>query len=151
MSLLSARGNRPLQMEFEDQLKALIYFHLEEHTSGRHLLQALKEDVFARKNVAPEAGIEKSSFFEAINSRGLGQFMEVFLALQANAARILPNEFDKFGDLVAIDGSLIDAVLSIWTAIISATKASISGRRRESTSSAGSRKARPRWFSAPTP
>ena len=76
MSLLSARGNRPLQMEFEDQLKALIYFHLEEHTSGRHLLQTLKEDGFARKNVAPEAGIEKSSFFEAINSRGLSQFME---------------------------------------------------------------------------
>lgn len=113
ISLLTARGNRPLQMEFEDQLKALIYFHLEEHTSGRHLLQALKEDDFARKNVAPEAGIEKSSFFEANNSRGLGQFMEVFLALQAEAARILPNEFDKFGDLVAIDGSLIDAVLSM--------------------------------------
>lgn len=113
VSLLTARGNRPLQMEFEDQLNALIYFHLEEHTSGRHLLQALKEDDFARQNVAPEAGIEKSSFFEAINSRGLDQLMEVFLALQADAARILPNEFDKFGDLVAIDGSLIDAVLSM--------------------------------------
>lgn len=112
-SLLTARGNRPLQMEFEDQLKALIYFHLEEHTSGRHLLQALKEDDFARANVAPEAGIEKSSFFEAINSRRLNQLMEVFLALQADAASILPNEFDKFGDLVAIDGSLIDAVLSM--------------------------------------
>ncbi len=112
-SLLTARGNRPLQMEFEDQLNALIYFHLEEHTSGRHLLQALKEDDFARENVAPAAGIEKSSFFEAINSRGLDQFMEVFLALQADAARILPKEFDKLGDLVAVDGSLIDAVLSM--------------------------------------
>ncbi len=100
-------------MKFEDQLIALIYFHLEEHSSGRHLLQTLKEDDFARKNVAPLAGIEKSSFFEAINSRGLDQFMEVFLALQADATRILPNEFDKFGDLVAIDGSLIDAVLFI--------------------------------------
>jgi hypothetical protein len=113
ISLLTARGNRPLQMEFEDQLNALIYFHLEEHTSGRHLLQALKEDDFARENVAPEAGIEKSSFFEAINSRGLDQLMEVFLALQTDAARILPKEFDKFGELVAIDGSLIDAVLSM--------------------------------------
>lgn len=113
ISLLTARGNRPLQMEFEDQLKTLIYFHLEEHTSGRHLLQALKEDDFARENVAPEAGIKKSSFFEAINSRGLDQLMEVFLALQADAARILPKEFDKFGELVAIDGSLIDAVLSM--------------------------------------
>lgn len=113
ISLLTARGNRPLQMEFEDQLKALIYFHLEEHTSGRHLLQALKEDDFARENVAPKAGIEKSSFFEAINSRGLDQLMEVFLALQADAAKMLPKEFDNFGDLVAIDGSLIDAVLSM--------------------------------------
>ena len=113
ISHLTARGNRPLQMEFEDQLKALIYYHLEEHTSGRHLLQALKEDDFARKNVAPEAGIEKSSFFEAINSRGINQLMEVFLALQADAARILPKEFEKLGELIAIDGSLIDAVLSM--------------------------------------
>lgn len=113
LTLLKARGNRPLQMEFEDQLHALIYFHLEEHTSGRHLLQALKEDDFARENVAPAAGINKSSFFEAINSRGLDQLMEVFLALQAYAARILPKEFDRFGELVAIDGSLIDAVLSM--------------------------------------
>lgn len=113
VSLLTARGNRPLQMEFEDQLNALIYFHLEEHTSGRHLLQTLKEDDFARENVAPAAGIEKSSFFEALNSRGLDQLMEVFLALQADAARILPKEFEKLGDLIAIDGSLIDAVLSM--------------------------------------
>ena len=113
VSPLTARGNRPLQMEFEDQLKSLIYFHLEEHTSGRHLLQALKEDNLARENVAPKAGIEKSSFFEAINSRGLDQLMEVFLTLQADAAKILPKDFDKFGDLVAIDGSLIDAVLSM--------------------------------------
>lgn len=37
---LTSRGNRPLQMDFEDQLHALIYFHLQEHTSGRHLLQS---------------------------------------------------------------------------------------------------------------
>jgi len=29
-------------MEFEDQLKALILYHLEEHSSGRHLIQVLK-------------------------------------------------------------------------------------------------------------
>jgi hypothetical protein len=116
ITLLSARGNRPLQMEFEDQLNALIYFHLEEHSSGRHLLQVLKEEKFARENVAPKAGIEKSSFFEAINSRGLEQFMEVFQALQANATAVLPAEFSNLGDLVAIDGSLIDAVLSMYWA-----------------------------------
>ncbi len=34
---LEAMGDRPLQMNFEQQLKALVYFHLEEHKSGRHL------------------------------------------------------------------------------------------------------------------
>lgn len=110
---LKARGNRPLQMEFEDQLNALIYFHLEGHSSGRHLLQILEEDNFARSEVAPEAGIKKSSFFEAINSRGIEQMMEVFQDLQASATKILPREFANLGDLVAIDGSLIDAVLSM--------------------------------------
>ena len=42
MPPLEARGNRPLQMNFEHQLKALIFYHLEEHTSGRHLLQVLE-------------------------------------------------------------------------------------------------------------
>jgi hypothetical protein len=33
-----------LKMSFEEQLKALIFYHLEEHVSGRHLIQVLKED-----------------------------------------------------------------------------------------------------------
>ena len=53
LSPLNARGNKPLQMTFEDELNALIYYHLEEHSSGRHLLQALKEDDFARTAIAP--------------------------------------------------------------------------------------------------
>ena len=57
---LEARGNRPLKMEFEGHLKALVYFHLEEHTSAQHLLQVLKEDDFARDNIAPDDGIKKS-------------------------------------------------------------------------------------------
>ncbi len=113
ISPLKARGNKPLQMTFEDQLNALIYFHLEEHSSGRHLLQALKEDDFARNEIAPQEGIEKSSFFEAINTRGLEQLLEVFEALYPKATRILPRESSNLGDLVSIDGSLIDAVLSM--------------------------------------
>ncbi len=65
---LKSRSNRPLQMDFEEMLDALIYFHLEEHESGRHLVQALEEDAFAREVIAP-SGIKKSSFFEAINLR----------------------------------------------------------------------------------
>ena len=59
MPQLSSRGNRPLQMTFQDHLKALVYFHLEEHHSAQHLLQVLKEDDFARNEIAPKDGIEK--------------------------------------------------------------------------------------------
>ncbi|MFV1951812.1 MAG: hypothetical protein ACC630_07670, partial [Nitrospinota bacterium] len=34
MPPLEARGYRPLQMNFEQQLKALVLYHLEEHSSG---------------------------------------------------------------------------------------------------------------------
>ena len=60
MPLLKARGNRPLQMTFDDQLKALVLFHLEEHTSGQHLLQILEEDDFARRFIAPEPSTSDS-------------------------------------------------------------------------------------------
>jgi len=113
MPPLEARGNKPLQLNFEHQLKSLVFYHLEEHTSGRHLLQVLDEDDFAREVIAPPKGIKKSSFFEAINSRGLEQLTYVFQQLQAKAAKILPREHAELGNLVAIDGSLIDAVLSM--------------------------------------
>jgi hypothetical protein len=110
---LLSRGNRKLKMTFEDELNALIYFHLEEHDSGRELVQALKEDDFVREYIAPNGGIEKSSFFEAVNSRGLTQLMEVFDALRQEAGHILPKEHEELGDLVSVDGSLIDATLSM--------------------------------------
>jgi hypothetical protein len=110
---LESRGDRPLKMSFEDQLKALIFYHLEEHVSGRHLIQVLKEDNFARNNIAPKDGIEKSSFFEAINNRGLEQLQFVYKNLCSEASRILPNQYADLGELIAIDGSLINAVLSM--------------------------------------
>lgn len=102
-----------MQMTFEDQLKALILFHLEEHESGRHLLQVLEEDVYARGEIAPEKGIRKSAFFEALNTRGLEQLLYVFNQLYVQASQILPKEHADLGDLIAIDGSLIDAVISM--------------------------------------
>jgi len=110
---LQSRGDRPLQMNFEDQLKALIFFHLEEHVSARHLVQVLKEDQFARVNIAPKDGIGKSSFSEAINNRGLEQLQSVFEKLSNEASNILPRQHADLGQLVAFDGSLIDAVLSM--------------------------------------
>jgi len=108
--------NRPLKMSFADQLNILVYFHLEEHRSGRHLLQVLKEEHFARRYIAPAGGIEKSSFFEDIGSRGLKQMMEMFGKLYLKAAKHLPKGHAELGELVLIDGSLIDAVLSMYWA-----------------------------------
>ena len=110
---LEAKGDRPLQMEFEHQLKALIFYHLEEYSSGSHLVQALEEDDFAKKEIAPPKGIQKSSFSEAVNHRGLEQLLYIFEKLQADATRALPKEYAHLGDLVSIDGSLLDAVLSM--------------------------------------
>ena len=115
MPPLESRGDRPLKMTFEDQLKALIFFHLEEHTSARHLLQVLEEDNFARDVIAPQDGIKKSSFAEAINTRGLEQLTHIYNNLQTQAVNILPKEHEKLGNLIAIDGSLIDTCLSmLW-------------------------------------
>jgi len=113
---LEAQGNRPLQMEFEDQLKALVLYHLDEHTSGSHLLRVLEEDAFAREQIAPVDGIKKSSFFEAVNSRGLEQLTALFQKLQVLATKTLPTEYNVLGDLIAIDGSLINATLSMYWA-----------------------------------
>jgi hypothetical protein len=113
--VLEARGNRPLQMTFEDQMKILIYYHLEEHSSGRHLLQVLAQEDFAATHIAPPGGIQKSAFFEALNSRGLEQAVHVYEHIQKQATEKIPfpKELDDLGDLVAVDGSLIDATLSM--------------------------------------
>jgi len=113
MTPMPAKGNRPLQMTFEDQLKALVFFHLEEHTSAQHLLQVLEDDDFARNVIAPEGGIKKSSFAEAINTRGLEQLFSIYENLQDQAIAVLPKEHEDLGELIAIDGSLIDACLSM--------------------------------------
>jgi len=110
---LEARGDRPLQMTFDDQLKALIYYHLEEHVSAREMLQAFEQNDFAKECVAPLKGIKKSSFFEAINTRGLEQLTEVFDYLVKQSGGIIPPEYAHLGSLVAVDGSLIDSVLSM--------------------------------------
>jgi hypothetical protein len=120
---LESRGYRPLQLTFDDQLKALIYYHLEEFTSGSELLQALEQDNFAKECVASPNGIKKSAFFEAINNRGLEQLTEVFGHLVKQAGKVLPDEYAHLGNLVSIDGSLIDAVLSMeWADYRSGSK-----------------------------
>lgn len=111
--MLSSRGDRPLQLSFEDQFKALIFYHLQEYSSARELLQPLEQNDFAKECVASPKGIKKTTFFEAINSRGLEQLTEIFDDLVQQAGKVLPAEYADLGKLVAIDGSLIDAVLSM--------------------------------------
>jgi len=122
LSRLKARGNRPLQMTFEDQLKILVYFHLQEHKSARHLLQELEESNFARAVIAPEDGIKKSSFSEALNTRGLEQLMVLFKELQKDAVKRIPKSHKHLGNLVAVDGSVIEAVPSMHWADYSSTQ-----------------------------
>ncbi len=82
-------------------------------SSGSELLQALEQNDFAKACVAPAKGIKKSSFFEAINTCGLEQLSEVFNHLVKQVAAVLPAEYAHLGNLVSIDGSLMDAVLSM--------------------------------------
>ncbi len=107
-----SKGNRPFQMTMEQFLDILIYYHLTLPDSGRHLMQELEQDSFARRTIAPREGIKKSSFFEALHSRGLDFLIQVYHALSIRAESVLPKGHADLGDLVAIDGTLIDATLS---------------------------------------
>jgi hypothetical protein len=113
--ILKSRGDRPLQMKL-DQLNALIQFHLQEHDSARHLVSDLNGNDFAKECIAPDGGISRSSFSEAVNNRGLEQLQHVFNELSKQARATLPADFQALGELVAIDGSLIDTVLSMYWA-----------------------------------
>ena len=110
---LTSGSNRQLKMTFEDQLKVMVYYHLKDFKSGRHLVQDLQQDEFAKEFIAPSDGIGKSTFFDSLNERGLEQFLHVFQNLFKQACNQRPKEFSELGDLVAIDGSLIDSVLSM--------------------------------------
>lgn len=95
---------------FEHHLKALVYLHLQEYESGRELLQVLDQDEFARAYIAPPEGVSRSTFFEAMNTRGLEQLSQMYHLLQAKATTFLPTLHSDLGELISIDGSLIDAV-----------------------------------------
>ena len=99
-----------MTFNFEHHLKALVYLHLQEYESGRELVQVLEQDDFARAHIAPPEGVSRRTFFETMNNRGLEQLSQMYHLLQAKAAALLPRLHAGLGDLVGIDGSLIDAV-----------------------------------------
>ena len=110
---LRSKSNKPLAMNTEELLNILTYYHLQEFSSGRELVQALQEDEYAKNLIAPAGGIKHSTFFDTVNDRGVEQLLYVFNELQKQAATSLPTQYAELGELVAIDGSLIDSVLSM--------------------------------------
>jgi len=110
---LKSRSNKPLAMNTEELINILTYYHLQEFSSGSELIQALQEDDYARQFVAPAGGIKRSTFFDTVNDRGVEQLLTVFTELQSQATGVLPSKYSELGALVAIDGSLIDSVLSM--------------------------------------
>jgi hypothetical protein len=52
-------SNREIKFTAEDLLKSLIFFHMEGLDSGRHLLDELNSDDFAKSNIAQEGGLKK--------------------------------------------------------------------------------------------
>jgi hypothetical protein len=120
---LESSCNRPITFTFDYQLKSLIYYHTEEFTSAQALLEEMQDkDSFAHHNLIPEEGLGNSTFYEANTTRGVTQMLEVFGKLSTKAAKRLGLAHTELGDLVAIDGSLIDATLSMTWADYRNTK-----------------------------
>lgn len=111
---LKSSSNRPITFTFDYQLRNLIYYHTEEFTSAQALLQEMQdEDSFAYHNLVPEEGLGESTFYEANASRGVTQMLEVFDKLARKVSKRLGFAHAELGNLVAIDGSLIEASLSM--------------------------------------
>ena len=87
---LRSKSNKPLAMTTDDILNILVYYHLNEFSSGRELLQHLEEDEYAKQLIAPAGGVKRSTFFDTVNERCVEQLLHVFSELQKQAAGILP-------------------------------------------------------------
>jgi len=110
---LVSGSNRAIEFTFSDQVHSLVYFHAEEHTSARGLLEDLNDEKHPPLVGLPQAGVGRSTFCEAIHTRGLPQMLEVFERLGRKAAKVIGIKHEALGELRAIDGSLIDATLSM--------------------------------------
>ena len=110
---LESKSNRPLRFHFNYQIRALIYYHTEAFTSAQDLLQATANDPLARALMVPEQGLGQSTFYEANQSRGLVQMIELMDRLSKKVTKRLKIALPELGRLKAIDGSLIEATLSM--------------------------------------
>jgi len=69
-----SRSNKPLAMNTEELLNVLTYYHLQDFSSGKELIQAQQEDDYAKK-LSPAGGIKRSTFFDTVNDRGVEQLL----------------------------------------------------------------------------
>ena len=119
---LGSRSNRPLDSTFDYQIRALVYYHAETFTSAQDLLQAAREDPLANRLIVPENGLGESTFYEANVDRGTAQMVELVDRLSKQVSKRLKLAHLELGPLVAIDGRLIDARLSMAWAAYSSTQ-----------------------------
>lgn len=110
---LISGSNKPLSYTFAHQVRALVYYHTESCTSAQDLLTAACCDDFVNSLLVPESGLGQSTFYEANATRGSLQIMEVMDRLYKKASRCAGVSYVELGELRAIDGSLIDACLSM--------------------------------------
>lgn len=110
---LCSKSNRALDLHFSEQLYSLIYFHVEAFSSVRGMIEEINDPEFVPFCGLPQEGLARSTFSEAINSRGLPQMLKVFEKLSLKASKVVGRQYESFGDLEAIDGSLIEATLSM--------------------------------------
>jgi len=119
---LVSGSNRPLAYTFPYQVRALIYYHTEEFSSAQALLQAAHEDPLARQLMVPDSGLGKTTFYEANADRGCPQMLALVNRLSKKVSKHLNVEHLDLGQLRAIDGSLIEACLSMHWAEYSSTQ-----------------------------
>ena len=82
----------------------------------------MRRDQFVRQELVPKEGLGNSPFYEVNNNRGVTQTVELFDRLAKKVGRQLKSDHLQLGDLMAIDGSLIDATLSMVWADYTANK-----------------------------
>jgi len=119
---LESGSNREITFTYYYQIKSLIYYHLEEHRSAKAMLESMRRDPFVRQELIPKEGLGNSTFYEVNNNRGVTQTIELFDRLAKKVGRQLKNDHAQLGELMAIDGSLIDATLSMVWADYTANK-----------------------------
>lgn len=119
---LTSRCNKPMTYTFDHQVRGLVYYHIEACSSAQDLLQAAGCDGLVNRLLVPTSGLGESTFYEANATRGKKQMFELFTRLSKTAAKQVGLALPRHRGLIAIDGSFIDACLSMTWADYSHNK-----------------------------